>query len=101
MEGARMTPDQRVAYLRQAWEAFRERSGQIRDMSSAEYHVLARLADVGRPLFIVLRGISETAGKPRTIHACLPAIERAADYHYQAVSGMGQLPKAGPLEDEP
>jgi hypothetical protein len=40
------------------------------------------------PLPVVLRGLDETGGKPRTIMACENAVERAFSYWFQAMGGL-------------
>jgi hypothetical protein len=80
-----VTSEQRIEYARTAWEEFQKRSGQLRDMSSAEFDLLHKWAEKGLPLPVVLRGIAETGGKPRTLHACVPAVTRALEYRAQAL----------------
>jgi hypothetical protein len=76
-----MTREDRVTYARAVWEAWRKKRGpEGPSMSSAEFHLIARLMDADVPLRIVLRGIEDTAGRvmSRTpLSYAGPAIEEA------------------------
>lgn len=66
-----------------------------------EYDLARRWALRGVPLATVLQGIVETAGKPRTLMACERSVEQNIERWHQAIGGLTELPKPGPLEDVP
>jgi hypothetical protein len=86
-----LTSDDRVHFARAVWSTFEQRRGVAGEMSTAEFDLIYRWMKRGIPLPIVLRGIEETAGKPRTLHACARAVDAAYSYWFQAIGG-GELP---------
>ena len=96
----KLTGDERVLYIGDVWLMFERKTGKERDASSVEYDLICRWMNRGIPLPVVLRGIEETTGKPRTLLACERPVERAISYWHQAVGGLTELPEAGLLENE-
>lgn len=96
-----LTADQRVSFVRQTWDAFCNLHGVCREASSAEYELARKWALRGVPLATVLQGIRETTGKVRRLGACERAVEENIARWHSAVSGLTELPEAGPLEDVP
>lgn len=97
-----MTPDEEIAWNRAVWHAWNERAGRPPDalLSSAEMDLVYRWRKRDIPLPVVLRGIQETGGKPRWLHACEAAVERAVQYHAQTQPMLTELPPAMPLDAE-
>lgn len=84
-----MRTEDRSTYAAAVWSEFRQRHQPQRlTMSSAEFQVVSRWMDKNIPLPVVLRGIEETAGKPRTLMACEAPVERAYEYWFQAMGGL-------------
>ena len=72
-----MDSDDRVEYGKAVWETFCTKHGISRGGTSAEWNLISKWMDAGHVLAIVLRGIEETGGKPRTLHACERAVDEA------------------------
>ena len=83
----KLTSDERVLFAQAAWQTFEKRRGRPGEMSSAEFDLICQWIKKGIPLPVVLRGIEETAWKPRTLHACGPAVTRAFEYYFTAIGG--------------
>jgi hypothetical protein len=75
----RMDSDDRVTYGTAVWETFQRRAGIDRSGTTAEWGLVERWMNAGHVLAIVLRGIEETGGTPRTLHACEPAVKAAVE----------------------
>lgn len=74
-----LTNGQREVYASHVWDAVVQRRCSVApEMSSAEWHVLATWMDKGIPLRIVLRGIKDCTGTPRTLLCFRAAVEEAA-----------------------
>ena len=95
----KLTSDERVLYAQACWSEFEKRRGYEGEMSSAEFHLLSKWMSQQIPLPIVLRGIQETGGKPRMLHACVNAVDRCIAYWSQA-AGINRLPRT-PDEEWP
>ena len=83
----KLTPDERVLVGKAIWSEFEKLTGREANGSSAEYDLIRRWMDRGIPLPVLLRGIGETTGKPRTLMACEAAVERAVAY-WQRTAGL-------------
>ena len=84
-----MRTEDRSTYAEAVWDEFRRLHQPDRlTMSSMEFQLVSRWMDKAIPLPVVLRGLDETAGKPRTLMACENAVERAYQYWYQAMGGL-------------
>lgn len=83
-----MRSEDRVTYLQAIWETFQGKAKTQRPMTPREYYVAAKWADKSIPLPVVLRGLDETGGKPRTLMACENAVERAYSYWFSAMGGL-------------
>lgn len=95
-----LTSDQRVEFVRTLWDTFREQFKVRRDcMTQAEYHLAYGWAKRGVPLAVILQGIVETTGEPRTLMACERAVDENIGRWLKAVCGLTELPEPGPLED--
>lgn len=96
----KLTAEERIEYGRIVWQHFIQKRKAVQpDMRTAEYDIIRRWMDRGIPLAVVLRGIADCKGKPRTLMGCEAAVEDAIRYYFQAIGGPPELPKAGPLED--
>ena len=93
-----MTSDHRVEYSKAILFEFIQRKGQSHSMSSAEFDLARRWCDRGLPLRVVLQGIRETGGKPRTLLACERSVEEQVTRWHQAVGSLKTLPPAMPLD---
>ena len=95
-----LTADQRVAYVRAIWETFKKtwKVGRL-EMNRLEYELARSWAVRGIPLRVVLQGVSQTGGKPRTLHACENAVAEEVERWATAIGGLTELPPAGPLEN--
>ena len=84
-----MRSEDRATYAEAVWDEFRRlhQPGRL-TMSSMEFQLVSRWMDKNIPLSVVLRGLDETGGKPRTIMACENAVERAYGYWFQAMGGL-------------
>jgi hypothetical protein len=81
--------EDRPTYAEACWDTFRQKFQPTRlMMSSAEFHQISAWMDRSLPLPVVLRGIEETGGKPRTLLACYTAVERAATYWHDCMGGL-------------
>ena len=95
-----LTPDQRVLFVKSVWSQFCEVHKVHRDCaSSAEYELARKWALRGVPLAVVLQGINETGGKPRTLLACTNSVEAQISRWHLAMGSLVGLPAAGPLEE--
>lgn len=90
----KLTSDERVAIAQACWSEFEQRRGYEGEMSSAEFHLLSKWMSQGIPLPVLLRGIQETGGKPRMLHACANSVERVFGY-WQSAAALTK-----PVEDE-
>lgn len=67
------------------WDAFRTRFQLSRfAATSSELYLAGRWRESGAPLAVVLRGIEETGGSPRNLHACEAPVRRAIEYWRKA-----------------
>lgn len=84
-----MRTEDRSTYASAVWDEFRQvhQPGRL-TMSSSEFQLVSRWMDRSIPLPVVLRGLEETGGKPRTLHACENAVERAYRYWHEAMGGL-------------
>lgn len=82
-----LSPDEHVLFNRAVWGTFENRRGEKGPMSTAEFDLIWRWKKRGIPLPVVLRGIEETGGKPKTLHACAAAVDRAFSYYFTAIGG--------------
>lgn len=94
----RLTPEQRIEYLRAVWTNFQKKARTRREMSNAEFWIASKWLDRGLPLPVVLRAVQDFAGQPRRLEALAQGVEVAARHHFTAVGGLKELPEAGPLE---
>lgn len=72
-----MRSEDRPTYASAVWETFRERfqPGRL-TMSTAEFAMVIRpWMDQDVPLAVVLEGLANVEGKPRTLHACQRAVD--------------------------
>jgi hypothetical protein len=73
-----MTGSEQIDYATTIWAAVRERIGKPQHfMSSAEWAQVVKWRDEGIPLRVVLRGIADCGGQPRTLLGVAPAVEEA------------------------
>lgn len=83
----KLTAEERISFARAVWETFCNQHKVRRfGLSPTEFHLIGRWMDAEMPLHVVFRGISETAGSPRTLLACEAAVERAYVYYRQAMA---------------
>ena len=84
-----MRSEDRPTSAEAVWETFRQRyqPGRL-TMTASEFYVVSRWMDKDIPLPVVLRGLEEAGGKPRTLHACEAPVERAYGYWFQAMGGL-------------
>ena len=83
-----MRQEDRIPYCRACWETFCSDHGIRRfGMSPAEFRLACQWFDAAIPLPVVLRGIHETGGQPRTLLACEEPVKRAAGYWRDAMRG--------------
>ena len=95
-----LTANQRIAYVRAIWETFKKTWKVTRfDMTSGEYELARSWAVRGLPLGVVLQGMSQTGGKPRTLHACENAVAEEVERWSTSLGGLTRLPEPGPLEN--
>lgn len=82
-----MTREERVEYARAVWKAFEDkRGGYERQMSPAEWHILATWMDANIPLRVVLRALEETGGNGRTLSYYFLPVEQAYRRWKEAVA---------------
>ena len=94
-----LTAEQRIAYVRSIWAQFGVVHNVGREMSSAEYETARKWALRGVPLAVVLQGINETGGKPRTLLACERSVDENIERWHKAAGSLTVLPEPGPLEE--
>ena len=83
----KLTADERIAFAQAVWASFTNTHHVRRfGMSPVEFYLVGKWMDAEIPLPIVFRGISETAGSPRTLLACEAAVQRAYQYYRSAMS---------------
>ena len=87
----RLESDERVAYAQAVWGQFEKRRGYEGEMSSAEFDLICKWMSREIPLPVALRGIQETGGKPRTLHACIRSVDGAFAY-WQRAAGINAEP---------
>lgn len=83
---AEMTPEERQGYAREAWRAFQGRRAGRNHMSPAEWHVVAGWMDREVPLRVVLRGIEDCGGPPKTLLGIVGAVEEAYRHWQRSLS---------------
>jgi hypothetical protein len=88
----KLSSDDRVHIAQAVWSEFEKRRGRQGEMSSAEFDLICKWMARSIPLPVILRGIKETSGSPRTLHACAASVDRAADYWNRAAGVQGDLP---------
>ena len=94
-----LSADQRIAYVRSIWGTFKRTWKVPREMTNREYELARSWAVRGIPLRVILQGISQTGGKPRTLHACENAVAEEVERWSTALGGLTRLPEPGPLEN--
>jgi hypothetical protein len=88
----------REEFVRRIFEHFSETHDDRRLASThSEYLLAYTWATRGVPLAVVCQGISDTSGKPRTLHACQRAVE-AEIVRWASSMNLTTLPEDGPLE---
>lgn len=80
-----MTVDERLEYARAVWAEFVRKTGSTRQMSCAEWGVLAQWMDQDIPLRIVLRALDDTKGRGHTLVYYEKPVEAAARFWGRAV----------------
>ena len=83
-----MNKDDRVTYAQAVWKSFQYKAKTRRDMSSAEFHHVAKWMDKNIPLPIVLRAIHEFDGKPRRLEAVVRGVDDGYAYWFRAMGGI-------------
>ena len=80
-----MTPAERLDYSRTVWAEFVRKTGSTRQMSCAEWGVLAGWMDQDIPLRIVLRALDDTKGRGHTLVYYEKPVAAAARFWAKAV----------------
>jgi len=74
-----LTQGQRFEYSKEVWLEFIKRRGSVRPaMSSLEWNQICTWMDDQVPLRVVLTGIRECGGTPRTLMYCVPSVREEA-----------------------
>jgi hypothetical protein len=83
-----MNTDDRVSFAQAVWETFcNEHHVRRFGMTPAEFHMVCQWMDKDIPLPVVLRGVTETSGNPKTLLACEEPVRRAHEYWHRAMGG--------------
>lgn len=82
-----MKAEDRIHYAQAVWETFCQQHKVRRfGMSHSEFYLVGQWMDKDIPLPVVLRGITETSGQPKTLLACEVPVQRAYEYYRQAMA---------------
>ncbi len=75
----------RGEYVKAVWDALVARRGPGAEMSTAEWDQARQWFVAGVPLAVVLRGILDCTGKPKSLLYVAPAVRDAIEYHRKAM----------------